>query len=243
MASDELLVEQIGKILKLQFNRPEKKNSLTQAMYRSIISAFDAADADDSIHCILLQGTRDCFCAGNDLKDFLEAEDLVAAEFVKKISKVKKPIVAAVNGPAIGVGTTMLLHCDLIVAAQDAFFMMPFTDLGLCPEAGASYLIPRALGHCRASELLLLGDKISAAEALDLGLINKVCSAEDYQNVAWEMAQRLAGKPLEAVMVSKALMRGQNEPQLEQAINAELEKFEQLLRSDAAREAISRMLA
>lgn len=243
MPTNDLLTERSGKILKIQFNRPEKKNSLTQDMYRSIISAFDTADADDGIHCIFLQGTRDCFCAGNDLKDFLEAEELVAAKFVKRISKVKKPIVAAVNGPAVGVGTTMLLHCDLIVAAQDAFFMMPFTDLGLCPEAGASYLIPRALGHCRASELLLLGDKFSAQETLGLGLVNKVCSAEDYQNVAWEMAQRLARKPLEAVMVSKALMRGQNGPELAQAIDTELERFEQLLRSDAAREAISRMLA
>ena len=194
MSTNELVIEQAGKILKLQFNRPEKKNALTQAMYRDMMEAFTRADEDAGIHCVFLTGTQDCFCAGNDLKDFLESDEQAAAEFVKQISRVKKPVVAAVNGPAVGVGTTMLLHCDLIVAAEDACFMMPFADLGLCPEAGASYLLPRLLGHCRAAELLLLGTKISASEAQNLGLINRVCAANDYQHVALEMAQKLANK-------------------------------------------------
>lgn len=241
-STSELLIEQSGKILKLQFNRPEKKNALTQLMYRAMMVAFTRADEDANIHCILLTGNQDCFCAGNDLKDFLESDEQAAAEFVKQISQVKKPIVAAVNGPAVGVGTTMLLHCDLIVAAEEAVFMMPFADLGLCPEAGASYLLPRLLGHCRAAELLLLGKRISAHEALDIGLINQVCSADNYQQVALEMAESLASKPLEAILTSKALMRAHHGPALERAIDVELERFEYLLKSKDARQAISRIL-
>ncbi len=242
MPTEELLIKQSGRILQLQFNRPDKKNALTQAMYREMMDAFSRADEDAGIHCILLTGTQECFCAGNDLKDFLESDEQAAAEFVKQISKVRKPIVAAVNGPAVGVGTTMLLHCDLIVAAEEAFFVMPFADLGLCPEAGASYLLPLMLGHCRAAELLLLGKRISANEAMELGLINCVCMVEDYQKVAWEMAENIASKPLQAVLTSKALMRAHHGPALERAIDVELEQFEHLLKSEAARQVISRIL-
>jgi len=236
MLLNDLIVEQAGKILTIQLNRPAKKNALTQAMYLGMIHALESADADDSIHCVYLRGTAECFCAGNDLKDFLETGAQAAAEFVKCISRVKKPIVAAVNGPAVGVGTTMLLHCDLVVAAEDAYFMMPFTDLGLCPEAGASYLLPRMLGYSRASELLLLGARIDAAKACELGLINRVCAAEQYISAGWELAEVLAAKPLAAILATKALIRKHQAPLVEQAIDNENEQFASLLASDESRQ-------
>ena len=235
MHLNDLMVEQDEKIFTIQINRSAKKNALTETMYRGLIQAFEKADADDHVHCIFLCGTQECFCAGNDLKDFLETGAQAAADFVKCISQVKKPIVAAVNGPAVGVGTTMLLHCDLVVAAEDAYFMMPFTDLGLCPEAGASYLLPRMLGHCRASELLLLGTRISAAKACELGLINRVYNSQEYLGVGRALAEELAAKPLAAILATKALIRKHQEPLVAQAISNENEQFISLLNSEESR--------
>jgi len=235
MPLNNLVMEQDGKVFTIQISRPAKKNALTQDMYRGLIQAFEKADADDRIHCIFLRGTQDCFCAGNDLKDFLETGAQAAADFVKCISQVKKPIVAAVNGPTVGVGTTMLLHCDVVVAAEEAYFMMPFTDLGLCPEAGASYLLPRLLGQCRASELLLLGTRINAANACELGLINRVCTAQEYVEVGRTLAEELAAKPLAAILATKALIRKHQEPLVAQAISNENEQFISLLNTEESR--------
>lgn len=242
MSDNDLLIEQLGQILRIQFNRPHKKNALTQQMYRQMMQALRDADEDASVHCILVQGTEECFTAGNDLVDFLEAEELAAGDFVKMIGKVKKPLVAAVNGPSVGVGTTMLLHFDLVVAAEEAYFMMPFSDLGLCPEAGASLLLPRIVGHTRAAELLLLGSKITAAQALDWGMINAVRPASEYRTHALAMAQAIASKPLNAIMVSKALLRRHQASTLDAVIADELVCFEELLRSDATRAIIQKLL-
>lgn len=242
MSLNDLVVEQTGKILTIQLNRPAKKNALNEAMYRGLIQAFEKADADDHVHCIFLCGTQECFCAGNDLKDFLETGAQAAADFVKCISQIKKPIVAAVNGPVVGVGTTMLLHCDLVVAAEEAYFKMPFTDLGLCPEAGASYLLPRMLGHCRASELLMLGEGINADRAYELGLVNQVCTVEVFQRIGLEKAEALAAKPRESVLATKALMRNHQASLLEQVISNEIKQFEQLLKLEQTGEIIGAFL-
>lgn len=235
MTTTDLRIEQDGKILKVLLNRPAKKNALTSEMYRGLITAMEEADSNPDIHCLFLSGSEDCFCAGNDLQDFLEQGFQAAADFVRVISRVEKPIVAAVNGPVVGVGATMLLHCDLVVAAEEAYFLMPFVDLGLCAEAGASYLLPLISGYRKAAKLILLGERIDAEKALELGLINRVCSAETYRKSAWEMAQRLSAKPQRALLATKALMREPQAGLTAQAIERENKQFEILLSSDEAR--------
>ena len=198
-------------VLEIAFNRPEKKNALTRAMYGAVIDAFSAADSDPAVRVIVLTGIGDTFTSGNDIKDFQQRaasnERSAASPFLTALKELKKPLIGAVNGAAIGVGTTMLAHCDLIVAARSARFVMPFTSLGLVPEAGSSLLFPRLVGHQRANALLLLGEPLDAATALDWGFVNQVVDDEDLMPTAHMLARRLAALPPQSVQLTKKLIR------------------------------------
>jgi len=198
-------------VLEIAFNRPEKKNALTRAMYAAVIDAFAAADSDPAVRVIVLTGIGDTFTSGNDIKDFQQRaasnERSTASPFLTALKDLKKPLIGAVNGAAIGVGTTMLAHCDLIVAARSARFVMPFTSLGLVPEAGSSLLFPRLVGHQRANALLLLGEPLDAATALDWGFVNQVVDDQDLMPTAHALARRLAALPPQSVQLTKKLIR------------------------------------
>src|ERR1700761_7702700 len=192
--TDHVVVSNTDSVLEIRFNRPEKKNALTRDMYEAVSAAFERADADPAIRAVLLTGTGDTFTSGNDVKDFQGANNAPrgGSRFLPALWSLQKPLIAAVNGAAIGVGTTMLLHCDLIVAARSARFVMPFTSLGLVPEAASSLLVPRLLGHQRASAMLLLGEPLDAATACEWGLVNRVVDDAALMDTAREMARRLA---------------------------------------------------
>ncbi|MGE0221864.1 MAG: enoyl-CoA hydratase [Acetobacteraceae bacterium] len=238
--TDDVVINRSAGVLEIAFNRPEKKNALTRAMYAAVVEAFASADADPAIRVILLTGTGDTFTSGNDIKDFQQRaannERSAASPFLTALSTLGKPLIAAVNGAAIGVGTTMLAHCDLIIAARSARFVMPFTSLGLVPEAGSSLLFPQLLGHQRASALLLLGDSLDAATALDWGFVNQVVDDTALMDTARTLANRLASLPPQAVRLTKRLIR-HGKPDLSDRISEELAIFRDRVRSPEAAEA------
>ena len=236
-----------GGVLLVRFTRPEKKNALTGTMYDALTAAFVAADGNDEIGAIVLAGSGGAFTAGNDLADFLAFAqsgdtDLPASRFIRQLARTMTPIVAAVDGLAIGVGTTLTFHCDLVYAAPGALFRMPFVDLGLVPEAGSIYLLPRRVGMARATELLMLADGYDAAEALRLGLVNAVVEADDLLPHALGQAARLAAKPRAAISATRKLIRGDG-IELERAMEAELKAFREALASPDARRAFEAFLA
>ena len=205
--SDTIITTDQG-IRRIQLNRPGKKNALTPAMYNAISAALRSANADPAIRVIYITGSGDSFCAGNDLASFLaEPESPAAGDFIKAIAEAEKPIVAAVNGVAVGVGATILLHCDLVYAADTARFRFPFVDLGIVPEAASTYLLPRMLGYSRAAELLLLGELFTADTAREIGLANQVVAAQALEELAWSKARMLAAKPPEALRQARMLLR------------------------------------
>lgn len=240
--SNELVVTTADGVMEIRFNRPEKKNALTRAMYDGVVAAFAAADSDPAIRVILLTGTGDTFTSGNDIRDFQQRganrDAPAASPFLTALSTLKKPLLAAVNGAAIGVGTTMLAHCDLIVAARSARFVMPFTRLGLVPEAGSSLLFPALLGHQRAAAMLLLGDALDAETARDVGLVYQVVDDAELLPAAHALARRLAALPPEAIRQTKHLMR-RGKPGLTDRIAEELELFRERVRSPEAAEAFA----
>jgi enoyl-CoA hydratase/carnithine racemase len=200
-----------GHLLRLIINRPDKRNALTLKMYSDMAAAIDLAEKNPKIRVIFLSSSSDCFCSGNDLTDFMSFGQKSAPEqskaFLAAISQARIPIVAAVAGPAIGIGTTMLLHCDLVYAAKSARFQMPFVNLGLCPEAGSSYLLPALIGYQRAARLILLGESISAQEAFDFGIVSEVIGDGDLIPYAENKALQLAKQPPDAVRLSKSLLK------------------------------------
>jgi enoyl-CoA hydratase/carnithine racemase len=236
----DVVVTQAGPVLEIRFNRPEKKNALTGDMYQAVENAFNRADGDPAVRVVLLTGTGDSFTSGNDIRDFQERAATEAGiqvlPFLNALSSLTKPLVAAVNGAAVGVGTTMLAHADLVVAVRSARFVMPFTSLGLVPEAASSLLFPLLVGHQRASALLLLGEAIDAATACDWGLVNKVVAEADLMSTARDYASRLAALPPEAVRQTKALIRN-GRRDLPGRIEEELALFRHRLRSAEAAEA------
>jgi len=207
----EIITEIRDRILRIKFNRPDKKNALTRAMYAALADAITRADDDNGIRAVFLQGTADCFTAGNDLKDFQafrqDGDNKDVSNFLAAISRAQKPIVAAVDGVAVGVGTTMLLHCDLVYAGEGAKFILPFVALGLCPEAASSFLLPGLVGLRSASELLLLGEPLSAAKAYEIGLVNAVYPDEGFIDRAYAQAEKLAQQPPASVRITKALLK------------------------------------
>jgi enoyl-CoA hydratase/carnithine racemase len=240
--TEELIVTRADSVMEIRFNRPEKKNALTRAMYEGVVAAFESADRDPAIRVILLTGTGDTFTSGNDIKDFQQRatsrNSSAASPFLTALAGLKKPLVAAVNGAAIGVGTTMLAHCDLIVAARSARFVMPFTRLGLVPEAGSSLLFSQLLGHQRASAMLLLGDALDAQAALEAGFVYQVVDDGELMQAARTVASRLATLPPEAIRQTKHLMR-RGKPDLIGRITEELELFRERVGSPEASEAFA----
>lgn len=223
-------------ILRIQLNRPQKKNALTPAMYDSLREAIERANDDASIHVITLTGSGDSFCAGNDLNSFLQDPGAdSAARFIKAIANAQAPIVAAVNGVAVGVGVTMLLHCDLVYAAEDAKFNFAFIDLGLLPEAASSYLLPRMLGYAGAAELLMLGEVFSAEKARECGIVNQVVAADALDALARSKAEQLAAKPPEALRQTKMLLRRGNAKAVKETMALELGLIGERLVSDEVR--------
>jgi enoyl-CoA hydratase/carnithine racemase len=238
--SDHVVITRADNVLEIRLDRPEKKNALTRAMYDAMADAFEQADADPALRVALLTGTGDTFTSGNDITDF-QSRGAVdgrssASRFLPAISSMRKPLVAAVNGTAVGVGTTMLAHCDLIVAARSARFVMPFTSLGLVPEAASSLLFPRLLGNQRASALLLLGEPLDAETALQWGFVNRVVDDAALMDAARELARRLAALPPQAVRLTKQLIR-QGAPELAARMEEEMALFRERLGSPEAAEA------
>jgi enoyl-CoA hydratase/carnithine racemase len=238
----DVLITQAGGVLEVAFNRPAKKNALTGAMYAAVVDAFRHADADATIRAVLLSGTGDTFTSGNDIKDFqtrAATNELThASPFLDALSSLATPLVAAVNGAAVGVGTTMLAHADLVIAARSARFVMPFTSLGLVPEAASSLLFPRLVGHQRASALLLLGEALDAETARDWGLVYRVVDNDALMGIARAVAARLAALPPEAVRQTKNLIKNGRQD-VPGRIAEELVLFRERLRSPEAAEAFA----
>ncbi len=245
-ATDDVLVSRDGGVLVLTLARPKKKNALTGAMYEALIEAFHQAQADDEIGAILLRGSGGVFTAGNDIGDFIAAaqapQHMAAYRFVEALAQLDKPLVLAIEGPAIGIGTTLLLHCDLAFATPDAQFKMPFVDLGLVPEAGSSLLLPQRIGMVRAAELLLLGEGFGAQRALELGLINAIVPVQALENHAAREATALADKPRQAMLSARRLLRG-DRAELRAQIREEGAAFAAALQSGDAQKAFQKFMS
>jgi enoyl-CoA hydratase/carnithine racemase len=239
--SQHILTHTERGVTTVTLNRLDRKNSITAQMYGSMADALAAAAPDAAVRVLVFQGHETVFSAGNDIGDFLNqppaTQDSPVFRFLRGLATFEKPLLAAVCGPAVGVGTTMLFHCDLVYAGDNAAFSMPFVNLGLCPEAASSLLVPRMLGYHRAAEALLLGEPFMAEAALEVGLVNRVVPPTEANGVAQAAAQKLAAKPLSSLIETKRLMkRGQQQVVLEQ-MAAEGEVFARLLAAPAAREA------
>jgi enoyl-CoA hydratase/carnithine racemase len=243
--ADHVSVETVNRVLSVRMDRPGKKNALTQAMYIAMSDAIRQAEASTQVRAIFITGTGDCFTAGNDLVDFANAvpgETSPAIAFLQTLAAAQKPVVAAVNGIAIGIGTTMLLHCDLVYAAAGARFQLPFVNLGLCPEAASSAILPRMMGHHRAAELLFLGEPFGADRARDLGIVNEVYADSELPAAATAKARQLAEKPPTALRMTKALLKHTATEALAEAMKRETTQFSLLLQGPEAREAMAAFL-
>ena len=239
----DVVTERSGSILRVQLNRPAKKNAMTSAMYVTIADSLNAAANDDDIRVVLWHGAGDSFCAGNDVEDFMRNPpgpgESPQAHLIGALINFEKPVVAAVHGAAIGGGTTMLTHCDFVYAGESAKFQMPFINLALVPEFGASYSIPARIGYLRAAELIELGLPFDAQRARELGLVTRVVPDEKLLATATETAQKLAEKPASALQACKRLMRQPVRAQLAQAAKLENEEFSVRVRSADAKEAFT----
>ena len=238
-----ILVHSESGILTLTFNRPDKKNSITAAMYQQLADALKAAADDASTRVVVIQGSETIFSAGNDLGDFMNnppaGDGSPVFQFLHGIAAFPKPLLAAVCGPAVGVGTTLLLHCDLVIAGDNAAFSMPFVNLGLCPEAASSLLVPQMMGYHRAAEALLLGEPFLAEAALEVGLVNRVVPPSEATRVAMQWAQKLAVKPISSLIETKRLLKKGNADTVKARMTEEGVSFGRMLREPAAKEAFS----
>jgi enoyl-CoA hydratase/carnithine racemase len=239
--------ERDGAVQRIAINRPDKKNALTADMYDALSTAVEQAEADDGVRVILLHAKGAAFTAGNDLEDFLKKpwkEQAIppAVRFIHAVARARKPIVAAVQGLAVGVGTTILLHCDLVYAAEDAKLVMPFINLGIVPEAASTVLLPLAIGRQRAAELFMLGAPLSARRAFEMGLVNAVVAPEALLATAAAAAQQLAEKPAGALRACKALMTRAQQSEVERAMREEVMVISERLESAETKEALSAFL-
>ena len=232
-----------GSVLTIAFNRPAKKNAITAAMYQTMADTLKAADADAGVRVVLFEGGSDIYTAGNDLEDFLKqppsGSDSPVFQFLYNISHAKKPILAAVAGAAVGIGTTMLLHCDAVYAGENARFALPFASLGLCPEAASSLLLPALAGYQRAAEKLMFGEPFDASEAREMGLVNKIMPAAELAAFARARAHKLAALPAGAVRTTKQLMKGAHLKAVEAQMTDESAHFRKMLTSPEAKEAFA----
>lgn len=241
--AERIRTERAGGIFTITFNRPEKKNAFTLAMYEALVSAFEAADRDPEVRVLLLRGAGGAFTSGNDLADFMHqpptGEDSPVFRFLVALTGARKPIVAAVQGPAVGIGSTMLLHTDLAYAAEDAKLRLPFVSLGLVPEGASSYLLPRIAGPQKAAELLYFAEAFDARTAKEAGLVAEVVPADALEAHARAKAEALAAQPLGALIETKRLLREGVRDQVHQALAREGAKFVERLTSAEAMEAFS----
>ena len=242
----EILIDTSAGVMTITLNRLEKKNSITKAMYAAMANALADAEADGAVHALVLQGHETIFSAGNDIGDFLMApaatQDAPVFRFLRGISTFSKPLLAAVCGPAVGIGTTLLFHCDLVYAGDNAAFSMPFVNLGLCPEAASSYLAPQLMGYGRAAEALLLGEPFLAESALEMGLISRIVPPAEAAALAQRQARKLAAKPLGSLVETKRLMKKGQASLVAERMVEEGASFGRLLGEPAAREAFTAFL-
>lgn len=232
-----------GAVREIRIHRPEKKNALNTAMYSQLADAVAQAATADSVRCALFAGSQGAFSSGNDIQDFLNnpasGEDHPVAQFMRVMADFPKPAVAGVLGPAVGIGSTLLLHCDLIYAGQGARFMLPFVNLGICPEFASSLLLPRMMGHPRAAELTMLAEPFDAAKAYEYGLINAVLDDSAVEDHTFAIAEKLAAKPPRAMRTTKDLLKRWTKAQVQEAIREEAALFMPMLHEPEAREAFS----
>ncbi len=239
----EILIDTSAGVMTLTLNRVAKKNAFTEAMYAQCADAMEQAAQDPAVRVLVWQGHETVFSAGNDIADFLahppSSRDAPVFRLLRALATFPKPLLAAVCGPAVGIGTTMLFHCDLVYAGDNAAFAMPFVNLGLCPEAGASLLVPQMLGYHRAAEALLLGEPFMAEAALEVGLANRVVPPTEANGVAQAQARKLALKPVSSLLATKRLMKQGQAAQVMAQIETEAEEFGRMLREPAAKEAFT----
>jgi enoyl-CoA hydratase/carnithine racemase len=243
---NDILTERSGNILQIKLNRPARKNAMTLAMYNTMADLLNDAAKDNEIRVVLWHGAGDSFSAGNDIEDFLKNPPgpgkSPQARLIEALINFDKPIVAAVQGAAIGGGTTMLTHCDFVFAGESAKFRLPFVDLAVVPEFGTSYSIPARIGYLRAAELILLGLPFDAHRAAELGLVTRVVSDQELLATATDIARKLAEKAPRALQGCKRLMKSSTRDQLDRAVELENEEFSIRVRSAEAREAFNAFL-
>jgi enoyl-CoA hydratase/carnithine racemase len=244
----DILSSKNNGVLTLEFNRPERKNAITAAMYQSMADAINDAEQDAAVRAILIVGKPEIFTAGNDLEDFMKTarptdgsgiEDRPVFKFMLALSGASKPVVAAVAGAAVGIGTTLLMHCDLVYAADNARFSMPFVQLGLCPEFASSLLLTQIAGYPRAAEKLMLGEAFLAQEALEMGLVSKVLPAAELRAFAEGQAAKLAALPASSIRATKQLMKASRKGPVNDTMAAENKYFGAMLNAPEAREAFT----
>ncbi|WP_295998061.1 enoyl-CoA hydratase [Rugamonas sp.] len=244
----DILSSKAGGVLTIEFNRPERKNAITSAMYQSMADAINDAERDPAVRAILIVGKPEIFTAGNDLEDFMKTarpddglsiEDRPVFRFMMALSGATKPVVVAVAGAAVGIGTTLLMHCDLVYAADNAKFSMPFAQLGLCPEFASSLLLTQIAGYPRAAEKLMLGEAFLAQEALDMGLVSKVLPAADLLAFAQGQAAKLVALPASSVRATKQLMKAGRNDAVRRAMVEENKFFGAMLSAPEAKEAFT----
>jgi enoyl-CoA hydratase/carnithine racemase len=244
----DILTSKADGILTIEFNRVARKNAITAVMYQAMADAINAAEGDVEVRAILIAGSPEIFTAGNDLDDFMKnsapvegvpAEARPVFQFMKALSGSSKPVVAAVSGAAIGIGTTMLLHCDLVYAADNAKFSMPFSQLGLCPEFASSMLFPQLAGYPRAAEKLLLGEAFLVQEAFEMGLVSKVLPLEELRPYAQRQAAKLVALPAASIRATKALMKRAKTGPVDETMAAENQLFGAMLLAPEAKEAFT----
>jgi enoyl-CoA hydratase/carnithine racemase len=243
---DEIITEHSGGILRVELNRPARKNAMTSRMYVTLADIFNDAAKDESTRVVLWHGAGDSFCAGNDIEDFLKNPpgpgESPQAQLMNAFIDFGKPLVAVVQGAAIGGGTTMLTHCDFVYAGESAKFQMPFINLAVVPEFGSSYSVPARIGHIRAAELILMGSPFDARRAAELGFVTRVVPDQNLLATATEAAQKLAAKPLRALQASKRLLKQPFREQLKAAMEAENREFSARIQSEEARQALGAFL-
>ncbi len=244
--SENILIHTEGPVMEIRFHRPEKKNSVTGAMYKALHQGLADAAREDAVRAVVIRGSDDCFCAGNDIADLAAAGSgqgaSAAGDFMESLATFPKPLLAAVSGPAIGIGATLLPQCDLVYADESAYFVTPFTTLGVCPEAGSSFSLAACIGPRRAAEMLLLGEKLDARQALEAGLINAIFPPRELYRETAETAKRLASLSAVSVRTTKQLMRHEFAGSSQEAFAREIRGFAELLSSEEAQQAFAAFL-